>query len=292
MTVPIYLPLVLAVAVALCARWSAAGGAPGAAAWGLTVAAAVAAIASTWSLLLLALTMLDDVPPLSTLDGGANPERPEPVPGPIALLAGLALIVTGIRLWRAVHRRRATIGRLRRAGRSRDGMVVADWPVPMAIAVPGRPGHLLVTSGMLRVLDADERRVLFAHERAHLRHRHHGLVGAATAAAALHPVLISVRNAVAYLVERHADEVAAAAVGDRHLAAQALAHAALAASEVPATLSISGGGAVHRVRALHRPVPAPRRRRLLGPALLALGTVAASAAATVQFVALAQAWLR
>jgi hypothetical protein len=58
-----------------------------------------------------------------------------------------------------------------------------------------------------------------------------------------------------------------------------------------ATLAISGGAAVHRVRALRSPVPAPRRRRLLGPVLVAAGILAASAVTTVEFVALALAWL-
>jgi len=40
----------------------------------------------------------------------------------------------------------------------------------MAVAIPGRPGHLLVTTAILRLLDPDEQRVMFAHERAHLRH--------------------------------------------------------------------------------------------------------------------------
>ena len=48
---------------------------------------------------------------------------------------------------------------------------------------------------------------------------------------------------------------------------------------------------MHRVRALRSPVPAPRRWRLLGPVLVAAGILAASAVTTVEFVALALAWL-
>jgi beta-lactamase regulating signal transducer with metallopeptidase domain len=152
---------------------------------------------------------------------------------------------------------------------------------------------VLVTTGMLRLLDAAERRVVFAHERAHLRHRHHALVTAAAAAAAVNPLLIGVREAVMFLVERWADEEAAEAVGDRRLTARAVARAALATtgSGPPAVLSIGGGAAVQRVLALGEPAPPHCRRRLLGPVTLAACFVAAVAMATAEFVALARAWL-
>jgi hypothetical protein len=108
-----------------------------------------------------------------------------------------------------------------------------------------------------------------------------GLSAAALLAAAA-------RNTVAYLVEGQADDDAATVVGDRGLTAQAAARTALAASPPPAALSIGGGPAVRRVRALGEPGLAPRRRRLLGAAVLAAGILAASTVATAQFVALAR----
>jgi hypothetical protein len=292
MTVAIYLPLPLGAALALAARWIAGRGTPGAVARGLTIAALLAAAASTWSLVLLALTLLDDVPPLSALDDHPAIELPEPVPGPIALAAAVVLLAGLVRLVRERRLRSRTIHRLRRAGDPQHGMVVADWSAPMAVAVPGRPGHLLVTSGLLRLLDEQERRVMFAHEQAHLDHCHHRVAGAAAAAAAVNPLLVRVRETVAYLVERQADEEAAAVVGDRDLTARAVARAALAAAPGPAALSISGGGpAVLRVRALSRPGPVPHRRRLLAAAVLIAGILGTSAVATAEFVALARAWL-
>ncbi|BCY11580.1 M48 family metalloprotease [Actinoplanes sp. L3-i22] len=296
MTFAVYLPLLLALPLALVARWVAGRGAPGPAAWTLTITAVVAAAASTWSLTMLALTMLDDVPPLSALDDSPTLELPEPVPGPIALIAGILLLVGGFQLLAEVRRRAVTHRALRAVGTVQNGMVVADWTRPMAVAVPGtpgRPGHLLVTTGLLRLLDATEREVLFAHEQAHLRHRHHRLTTATAAAAALNPLLIPVRDAVAYLVERWADEEAAAQVGDRRLTAAAVARAALAASGPgPATaLGIDGGAVVRRVRALHQATPARLLRRLILPALLGTGLIAIAAVATEAFVDLARAWL-
>jgi hypothetical protein len=134
---------------------------------------------------------------------------------------------------------------------------------------------------------------VLAHERAHLARRHHRLTTAAAAAAAVNPLLIPVRRAVEFLVERWADEDAAADVGDRDLTARAVARAALAASgpgPAPA-LGIDGGAAVQRVRALTRPSPPPLLRRLIGPALLGFAIVAIAGVATEAFVDLAQAWL-
>ncbi|MFI1994955.1 M56 family metallopeptidase [Actinoplanes sp. NPDC020271] len=296
MTLAVYLPLLLALPLALISCRVTGRGAPGPAALTLAVTAMIAAVSSTWSLTMLALTMLDDVPPLSALDESPTLELPEPVPGPVALVAGILLLGGGFRLLTDVRRRVSTNRGLRAVGEVHDGMVVADWARPMAVAVPGtarRPGHLLVTTGILRLLDPDERRVLFAHERAHLEHRHHLLVAAAAAAAAVNPLLVPVRDAVAYLVERWADEEAAAQVGDRRLAAKAVARAALAASgtDSAGALGIDGGTLVRRVRALGQATPALLLRRLVVPVLLGAAFVVIAGIATEAFVELARAWL-
>lgn len=296
MTVSIYLPLLLGLPLALIAPRVAARGAPGPAAWTLTVTAVLAALGSTWSLTLLALTMLDDVPPLAALDDHPGLNLPEPVPGPIALLAGLLLAAGMMRMTIDVRRRSAVNRRLRAIGAPGEELVVADWSAPMAVAVPGtarRPGHLLVTSGILRLLNAGEREVVLAHERAHLTHHHHRLTAAAAAAAAVNPLLIPVRRAVEFLVERWADEDAAADVGSRDLTARTVARAALAthpAGPAPA-LGIDGSATVQRVLALTRPAPARLLRRLVGPIVVGAVTLVVAAVATNAFVHLARAWL-
>ncbi|MEU0836662.1 M48 family metalloprotease [Streptomyces sp. NPDC005969] len=56
------------------------------------------------------------------------------------------------------------------AGTSRQAgdLAVVDDPVPTAFAVLDMPGRVVVSSGMLRLLDGPERQALLAHERAHL----------------------------------------------------------------------------------------------------------------------------
>lgn len=290
MTFAVYLPLLLPALVSWAARRAADRGRPAAAVRGLVVASAVAAAASTWSLVLIALTLLDDLPPLSVID--ERPGLPRPVPGEVALVAALALVWGAVRLVRDLRRRHDTARKLRAAGTPIGDLVVADWAAPLAVAVPGRPGHLLVTSGMLRGLNAPERRAVLAHERAHLAHRHHRAVAWAAAAAAVNPLLVPTREVVSYLVERWADEDAASAVEDRGLVARAVARAALAAADTSSpVLGMHGGVIVRRVRALGRPAPAADGGNPAIALAAALGGLVAVGAAALAFVEVARIWL-
>lgn len=90
---------------------------------------------------------------------------------------------------------------------------------------------------MLRSLDEDERRALFAHERAHLSCRHHCSLLVVSLAGCVNPLLL--RSAVAFATERWADEGAARVVGDRRLTARAVGRAALVTAAGTAASAIS-----------------------------------------------------
>jgi Zn-dependent protease with chaperone function len=187
--------------------------------------------------------------------------------------------------------------------------VVTQDEAADAYTLPGWPARIVITSGMLRALSSRERQVLLAHERTHAAASHYLFTAAARLAAAANPLLRPLAAAVGYTVERWADERAAAAAGDRALAATAIARAALAAKAAPprqafalgiAGLGIAGrtwsggsgpGPVPRRVAALLR--PPPRLRLLLTAGIVAL--VAASAVAALdagysmhQFVEYAQ----
>lgn len=176
------------------------------------------------------------------------------------------------------------LGRLRAHRRLADGQSFLVLPTdePAAFAVPGDPGCVVISVGMLRALDGDERRVLFAHEHAHLARRHHRYLAVTTLATAMVPVLRPLAARVRFATERWADEDAATAVGDRRLVARALCSAALAQDAYPgaAAMSLAGLGVTARVEALLTdPATAPRGRRLstLGAATLTVfGTGLAS----------------
>jgi beta-lactamase regulating signal transducer with metallopeptidase domain len=130
---------------------------------------------------------------------------------------------------------------------------------------------VIVSTAMLEALDASERRVLLAHERAHLRQHHQVYIQLAKAAAAANPLLRPLARAIQGATERWADETAAAEVGDRRLAARALTRAALATSasarpaglaarlEVSSAMVATQADLTTRVRQLLAPPPARAR---------------------------------
>lgn len=157
-------------------------------------------------------------------------------------------------------------------------MSIVDDAIPDAYAVAGLRGHVVVTTSMLRLLPAAERRALLAHEAAHVRHRHHLYVQAVRLAACVNPMLRPSVAAVTLAVERWADEDAAAAVRDRRVVARSLARAALgrrAATAAPTVLAAADHQVGDRVRFLL--APRPRRRPLTAGAVAAV-IVACSAA--------------
>jgi Zn-dependent protease with chaperone function len=143
-----------------------------------------------------------------------------------------------------------------------DRLVITHDDRPTAYAVPTRAGAIVVSTGMLRLLGADERRALLAHEDAHLRHRHGLYVLLADLAAAANPLLRPLAGRVRLAVELHADEDAVAEIGDRRAVARALARASLAVSAAGpgprGSLAMAQTDACTRIRALTEP---PRRRR-------------------------------
>lgn len=226
-----------------------------------------AAFAVTTSLALgaLASTYLGQLPVVAAVGGWSAHvlRHDDPVPVPIAQLATVAgLVVVGLVTASAVrHAGDLVLGTRTCRGLPASGtdLVVLDEPAPQAYALAGLVGgRVVVTTGMLRALRPDERRVLFAHERAHLRHHHHAYRAAAALVTALCPLLAGLPASVQHLTERWADEDASDAVGDRRLVARAVAHAATAASRarrpVPAS-AIAEGDVPGRVRSLLTPRP-------------------------------------
>ncbi|PWI45734.1 M56 family metallopeptidase [Streptomyces sp. ICBB 8177] len=262
---PMYLPLLVSVVLALVAPWAGRRMPPRTAAWAMAGSAVVAA--GTWvtQLAILAFTAVSQVPLVAARGrwsvGVLAAE--DPVSREVAAVCAAVVLTVAVSVAVASWRRgRAMVGAWRECRRLAAGgdLAVLDDPVPTAFAVPGRPGRVVVSSGMLRLLDAPERRALLAHERAHLRHRHHLFLLVLHLASAVTPLLRPVERAGAFAVERWADEEAGAAVSDRPLVARALARAALAAGRArPGTLSATGGPVPQRVRALLAP-PVPRRR--------------------------------
>ncbi|MFG2041732.1 M48 family metalloprotease [Dactylosporangium sp. NPDC048998] len=311
MTWPVYLPLLLPALLLPAGRLAAAARRPERAARALAAAALLSAGSAAGCVALLAATLVDDLPSLERQEQRAfalGHALPEPVPDWAGAAAALALAWLLYRVAAETRRRRRVAADLHAAGRPHDGLLVAGWAAPHAIAVPPtrrRPGHVLVTSGLLRMLGPAERDAVLAHERAHLALRHHRTAAMAGLAAAADPLLRPVSVAVGLLLERSADETAAAAVGSPSLVARTIARVALAAHEDPGPghdnpgnlLAATGSDVVRRVEALTRPgalgrVHATRATvALAGAAGLALASLTAAGAALAGFLDVVRAWL-
>jgi hypothetical protein len=181
------------------------------------------------------------------------------------------------RLMLRVHR---TSGRLSAPG----GLVVVDADIPDAFTTPEVTGRIIVTRGMLRALDADERAALLAHERSHLAHRHPWWIAVTDLAAAANPLLRPASRAIRHGVERWADEDAARVLADRPLVARAVARAALARHthrRDHLVTAATGGDVPARVIALLHPARRTPRRAVLVQAMVAVLVAGAVAGALI-----------
>lgn len=257
----------------------------------LAGSAVLAAAAWAWNLGLLVGPLVGRISYVAALGHWSSPALAahDPVPTATAAVAGVLVLVTAAGLAVCTVRISRELWRVSRVVRTcpagtADGVVVVEDEAVRALAVPGSRGRVLITTGMVRALDADERRVVLAHERAHLRNGHALYRLAVRLAAAVLPPLRPLVAECDYQLERWADEAAARVVCDRGLAARALARAALArrhrtpsARTTPA-MAFADRGVPGRVEALLSAPPDEHRLPLILPA----GLVVAIAVATVE----------
>ena len=167
-----------------------------------------------------------------------------------AVLLGAALIAVYV----AARRFRRTLLQRRRhhealqfivhASGELDDVCVLDHPIPVAYCVPARTRPIVVSSGALNQLKDRELQAVLAHERAHLRHRHHVLlavVDALAAALAWLPTFRDARRHLPLLLEMTADEIAAYRCGRQNVA-MALRKLAISPSPVG---GLAAGGSDH-----------------------------------------------
>lgn len=244
-------------------RWSAR----------LLSAVAVSAAASTVAaLLLIALASLAQFPAFDAWLGWCTEFYGHAAPGWAGAAAAAALVAGVFRSVRWHRRWRAA----RAPWVSARALEIVPDGVPVAFAVPGRPGSVVIGSTLLDALDVEERDVVLRHELAHLEFRHHRFIWAGEASAAAVPYLIPVANQIRFATERWADEAVAAHVGSRRLVARVIAKAALlGAGEEFLLPAVASTGVVARVEAM-----------LEGDAKPAVGSVGGLASMVIIGVAL------
>ncbi|MFJ8043509.1 M56 family metallopeptidase [Kitasatospora sp. NPDC096147] len=228
----------------------------------------VLALCSTLCLGLLGVVGTAQIPGNPLPDAWADPEVRAAVPwdeavgtGAIVALA-VVLVTAAVILGRHLRSRLRARWAVAPLGAGSDVAVLAD-EVPYAYAVPGRGGRIVVSTAMLAHLDEDERRALYAHERAHLTGGHHRHLLTVRLAAGVNPFLAPLRDAVVFAAERWADEEAAEAVADRRLVARAVGRASLALPRPTGPTALAQfaapGPVPRRVAALLAPGPVGRR---------------------------------
>lgn len=265
MSVHFFVPILLVIGCLVSACFLPRHLAPSVGVVILTVSVVLGTIATTLTLLQLGAAGISEVPFVSdalgwcrALYGGDH--------GASTIVGGVAFLLLGIMGLRMSHYIRRVVHDCRSFD-DIDGIEVMRSDQPLAFAVPGRRGGIVISDSLLSSLDRDEQRVILAHEGAHLRYQHHRYIHLVGACAAGLPFLRPLARKVKYLTERWADEVAADRVGSRELVARTIARVALLPSQETRShaLSIGGGDVVTRFEALITPLPSvPARVTLLG----------------------------
>lgn len=216
-----------------------------------------------------------------------------------ATLLGVALVAVGmgtpalfvVELRRGHVARQAQRAMLQIVGvRSvlHQDLVVVRHPEPVAYCLPGRRRAIVVTTGALATLEADELAAVLAHERAHLRGRHHLALAWTGAVARSLPFLPDLRRVAGeqrQLLEMAADDRAA-----RASTPQAVARAITRLVGPPLAGEVLGAAdlaVVARVERLLAPGAPTRRGRARG--LLLAASLAALPLGFVSLVGVAAA---
>ncbi len=267
MGVSVYLPLLCAGLFAVSAPALSRKLPPAAATWLLSIGSLLAAVGSTVCLALVGFTFVAQNRQLAQSGhwSGQTLRHGGTVWIPVAVLAVVAVIVLAARTAVAGRRRVAALRQAYQLAAALPAcggeLVVLDHPDRHALAVPGRPGRIVLSTGLLRALDAGQRRAVLAHERSHLRHRHHLHQSITRIAAAANPLLHPLPAAVGLACERWADEDAAGTCR-RDTVADALTRAAAdqtrdAVLADGTVLAAADTEVAKRIGALRRPSPTP-----------------------------------
>ncbi|GAB3662743.1 M56 family metallopeptidase [Nocardioides korecus] len=210
----------------------------------------------------------------------------------------VSLVVLGrvaqclVESWRTARagraRQRTQLSLIARPDKEPD-VVVLDHASCAAYCVPGRAGQIVITTAARDALDPEQMSAVLAHERAHLRGRHHLVIQFAASLRAAFPFVPAFRHAedeVARLTEMAADDAAMRTV-DRLTLATALVR--LAEGSTPAgALGAGGSTALVRVRRLVDPAaplnPLRRLATLAGVALILITPLAVAAAPALAVV--------
>ena len=180
----------------------------------------------------------------------------------LAVLCWILLAATASVL-RARQRQRELLSLLAHDDPKVPGALVVDHPAAAAYCLPGLRPEIVISAGVLDLLDADELAAVLAHERAHLRERHDLVLLpflALLRAFSWAGITTQAYRAVGLLLEMHADDRVLRQVPARGLATALLRVGSAGGGGVPTrALAVAGAPAecevAARVIRLLRPPP-------------------------------------
>jgi hypothetical protein len=278
----LFLPLMLAGALAIVATTAHRALRPHVATRLIVTAIVLVAGGAVPSLLIVSASFLAHVPVMGTGIAwctqllGIHAE----VPTWLGVAATAAVASGAWQIARVLRCRRRLAASTVDDARGRGAVEVIRDEVPIACALPGRSGRIVISTGMLDLLRPEEVDVVLAHERAHATHRHDRVLFVSEIATALVPPLRWLAARAVFSIERWADEAAVRACGgDRRLVAETLARVALHTAQPAGALGIATPaprlGVAARVEALMHPSARVVGRRVVGGLWLGMAVVAA-----------------
>lgn len=204
----------------------------------------------------------------------------------LQVVAGVVLVCALLRLFgcalrsavgnhRQRARHRALLCLVGRPDAALGAHIVID-PAATVYCLPGHGGRVVFTSGAVDKLSPAQRAAVLAHERAHLRGRHHLLIASASVLSRSFPRVTLFSKAfdqTTRLVEMRADDLASRAHGRRPVAEALLALTDMTSSPVVlAASAVTTADRIVRLLADRPPDPASRlahTHRAVGGALAA-----------------------
>ena len=229
--------------------------------------------------------------------GGGRVLAGPPVPGGgMIAVAGLALAAVMVlragwclagelhRGWRGRREHAALIAATGRPGP--EGVVILDRDAPAVYCLTSGRDRIVVSAGALAALTPEQNRAVLAHERAHLRGRHHAMLTLTAGLARAFPrvpLLAQAERQLGVLAEMAADDAAARGHRRDELAAALVILAG--ADPRPAVLTAGGPAAVVRLERLLTP---PQLHRTWAAALAAIaGLLLPAAVACIPLIIVA-----
>ncbi len=190
-----------------------------------------------------------------------------------ALFAVLAMQL--IRHWRALRREAGQLNALTALSKGRGLLRLVDDSGVVAFAASPKQTHIYLSRGLVRQLNFRERRMVLAHEAAHIRRRDLLLSRCVELLLLLHvsPCAQRLRRMWRDAIEARADEHVAKRFG-RIETAELLLRLAKSMRPVPSPVALNGGEPVARIHKLLRDEPSTQQDSPLFEALVGVGLLA------------------